>query len=410
MEKSIKDKVQEEAFNAWLKSGQRGTILARTGFGKNKLAIWAALKEKSDAKILFLAETTQREKDLKDELIKWSYNGAKIQFMCYQSAYKLQNQHFNLVIADEVDLSLTPVYSAFYFNNTFDHILCLSATINSRERVNSDDENSITKLQLLNQFAPICYKYTVDDSNIDGTGRKLNIYKIYHELDNVDKKAVVVGTKKKPLIMSEYEGYKYCDSKFQQAMFINGSFQQIAVRNAAGKRASLLYSLPSKINECKKLINGIRGRTILFGNDINSLLEITSDVISSKNTEKKNDLIRTKFDDNKIDLIGSFKMLKRGANLSDLDNCIIMSYYSTEKDLIQMIGRMRYKHEEGNVFIFVTKDTQEMKWFSKMMQNITTFIITEFKSVDECLAYLKKNKYDISDSIDSNNNNLSTLH
>lgn len=396
--KTIKDKIQEEAFQAWVKFGRKGSILARTGFGKNKVAIMAAEVEPNDAKILFLAETNQREKDFRDELVKWNYKGMHIEFMCYQSAYKLKNQHYNLVIADEIDLSLTPIYSSFYVNNTFDHILGLTATLSKRDKVNSDEE-SITKYQLLSTIAPVCYIYTVDDSQNDGTGRKLNIFKIYHKLDDLDKKAVIVGTKKAPITTSELEGYKYCDKRFQQSLFIQGSFAQIAIRNAAGKRASLLYSLPSKIIECKKLVKGLKGRTILFGNDINSLLNITPNVISSKNTDKKNDLIRTKFESNKINLIGSFKMLKRGANLKDLDNCVIMSYYSTERDMIQSMGRLRDSSKEGNIFIFVTKSTQEEVWFRKMLENITSFNIKEFNNVEDCLTYLKsKEEDDIHDS------------
>lgn len=389
MEKSTKDITQEEAFNAWKKANKKGTIFARTGFGKMLLAIWAAQEENVSANVIFLAETTQREKDLRDELIKWKYVGPEIKFMCHQSAYKIKGEYFNLVLSDEIDLSLTPVYSLFYFNNTIDNILGLTATIDPRDKVDQNNENSETKLNMLSRIAPVCYRYTVDDSQLDGTGRKLNIYKIYHELDTVDMKAVVVGTKKVPIITSEAEGYKYCDNKFKQAMFIEGTFQSILIRNAAGKRASLLYSLPSKIKEVRKLVSKLKGRTILFGNDIPSLLDITSNVISSKNSNKKNDRIRSDFEKGKIDIVGSFKMLQRGANLPNLDNCVLASYYSTEKGLIQMIGRMRYKDEYGNVFVFVTRGTQEEKWFKNMMYNMTTFNIQEFNSVDECLKQIK---------------------
>ena len=68
--------------------------------------------------------------------------------------------------------------------------------------------------------------------------------------------------------------------------------------------------------------------------------------------DKKNEEIRNKFERNRINLIGSFKKLRRGANLGGLDNCVIMSYYSKERDLIQMVGRLRYNSKDGKPLSF----------------------------------------------------------
>ena len=93
-----------------------------------------------------------------------------------------------------------------------------------------------------------------------------------------------------------------------------------------------------------------------------------------------------------ISLIGSFKKLKQGANLPNIDNCIIMSYYSTDKDFIQRVGRLRQNNKIGNIFIFLTHETQEVVWFSKMFDNITNLSMIYCDNVEDCLIKLNKIK------------------
>jgi len=151
------------------------------------------------------------------------------------------------------------------------------------------------------------------------------------------------------------------------------------------KRNDLLYSLPSKINEAILLTESLKGKTILFGNHIKSLLKITPNTISSYNNDNQNDKIRKDFDNDKISLIASFKKLKQGANLKGLDNCVIISYYGSSKDLTQRIGRLRNNGEIGQIFIFVTRETQEETWFSKMFENFENVKTFSYNSVSEYL-------------------------
>ena len=99
-----------------------------------------------------------------------------------------------------------------------------------------------------------------------------------------------------------------------------------------------MYTLPSKIEACKKLLKRLNGQTIVFGNDIDTLLELTPNVISSKNNALKNKDILTKFQNKEFPVIGSFKMLEQGANLNNLKNVVLFSYYGKNKSFIQRIG------------------------------------------------------------------------
>ena len=62
-----------------------------------------------------------------------------------------------------------------------------------------------------------------------------------------------------------------------------------------------------------------------------------------------------------------------------------MSYYSTDKDFIQRIGRLRNNNKIGNIFIIVTKNTQEEKWFEKIFQNITNLNLIYCNNIEECI-------------------------
>jgi len=291
----------------------------------------------------------------------------------------------------EIHDSLSPAYHQFYLNNSFDAIIGLSATI-QKETSYEINNKVTTKGELLDKIAPICFTYNINQGQLDGTSRKLNIYIINHELDNINK-TVKAGSIKKPFFQTELQSYNYWDKEHKKAWYIEDlDTRELKITITATKRSKLLYSLPSKIGIVKELVKNIKGKTILFGNSIDSLLKITSNVISSRNDEAINKLIRDNFEADKIKLIGSFKMLKQGANLTELDNCIIMSYYGIEKDIIQRLGRMRENGKTGSAFIIKTNNTQESIWFDKMMQNLNEFNIIECNNIEDCIDKYKLNE------------------
>ena len=53
----------------------------------------------------------------------------RVEILCYQSAYKLQNQHYDIVVCDEIHLGLSPEYRKFFDNNTYDSLICMTATL-----------------------------------------------------------------------------------------------------------------------------------------------------------------------------------------------------------------------------------------------------------------------------------------
>lgn len=386
----IKAQVQQKALNSWLEHDKKGTIEMITGFGKTFISLHALCTMPKDKNIihLFLAETIERERDLMKEIVKYKkifgidilkeYN---LQFYCYQTVYKWKNKSFGLIISDEIHDALSPEYSKFFYNNTYNAIIGLSATINKKTEYVIDNIK-ITKGDLLNEIAPICFKYTLDDGRRDDTIRELKIYVIQHRLDNKEK-IIKSGNKKTTFYQTEKDAYEYWDNRHKKAWYLQDEEQKkLQIRITSTKRSNILYNMKSKIPIVKKLLNNLKGKTIIFGNSIDSLLEVTPNVISSRNNTAENNLIRNNFEKNKINEIGSFKKLKQGANLPGLDNCILMSYYSTDKDFIQRVGRLRDNGEIGYAFIILTLGTQEEQWFTKMFENINNMNIIYCPDVD----------------------------
>lgn len=399
----IRNKVQQEALKSWLEKGKIGTVEIITGLGKTFVSLHALYEMPKDKNVthLFLAEATDRQTDLLKDIKKYKkifgrdvlkdYN---LEFYCYQTVYKWENKKFGLVIADEIHDSLTPQYSKFFYNNDYEAIIGLSATINTKTSYELKEDDFITKGDLLNEVAPICFTYDVDTAMEDGTARKINVYVIQHKLDSTNK-TIKSGNKKKSFMQTEKAAYDYWDSRHKKSWYIQDkNAQKLQIRITSTRRSQILYNLESKIPVVKKLLEVLNNKTIIFGNSIDSLLKVTPNTISSRNSDKENKDIRDAFENGKINSIGSFKKLKQGANLDgeNLDNCIIMSYYSTDKDLIQRIGRLRNNGKVGNLFIILTMGTQEEQWFSKMFDSISSMNMTYCPDVDFAIKkYLEKN-------------------
>jgi superfamily II DNA or RNA helicase len=385
-----KDKVQKEAISAWKKSGKKGTCEIITGLGKTFIALHALYTMPKNKDVhLFLAETTDRETDLKKDVAKYNeifgkdvFKDYKLEFYCYQSAYKWKDKEFGLVIADEIHDSLTPSYSAFYRNNSYKAIIGLSATVERGTTYETDRGDIYTKGEILDKIAPVCFKYGLKKARVDKTSRDLDVYVILNKLDDKDK-YIKAGSKSKTFFQTEKAAYDYWDKQHKQSFFIlDQTLKTLKIRITATKRSNILYNLKSKIPIVRKLVDNLDSKTIVFGNSLDSLLQITPNVVSSRNKEEKNQQIRDSFEKGKIKTIGSFKKLKQGANLDGLDNCIMMSYYSTSKDLIQRIGRLRDNGRKGNIFIILTQGTQEEVWLKKMLEDVQHLNITYCPDVD----------------------------
>jgi len=386
LEKRIK--VQKEALDAWKLSGKRGSLEVVTGLGKTKIFLDAVSTYPKNAKILFLAEVTDREKELRNEQKKWGMEGCNIEFACYQTAYKWEGREFDFVCADEAVDSFTPAYCQFYFNNKIKDLMCLFAYLDRHLVVGEENGKEITKGELCNKIAPVCFTYSLQQAQVDKTYRELDIYVIKHKLDGINK-TMEAGNISKKWMQTEQSAYDYADMIFQKEWASKKKWDDFNVMRASQRRANVLYGLPSKVDAVKKLLSTLNTKSIVFANSLPTLEKITPNVISSHKKDEENEAIRDAFDRGDTQVIASFKKLQQGANLTDLDNVIMMSYYSKQKITIQRTGRLRQNGQVGRLFVFVTSNTQEEKWCKSMFEGMEMLNFIHCADLNDCLNKLQ---------------------
>lgn len=345
---------------------------------------------------LFLAEVKDRKEDLKNQIKKYNkifdrdvLNDYNLKFYCYQSVYKWKGANFGLVIADECHDSLTVSYSKFYKNNNYQALIGLSATINRNTYYKLKNGIIVSKGDILDKYMPIVYKYGMKDSKKNKTSRELMIHVLPNTLDN-SISYIKAGNNKKRFFQTELKAYNFWDNQFKKAMFIeNLETRELKIGIAASKRSNILYNSLNKIKSTKQLLESLKNKTIIFSNNLDSLLKVTPNVVSSRNKDDENNRIKEAFNTDKIKVIASFKKLKQGTNLEGLDNVVLMSYYSVALDFIQRIGRLRDNGKKGNVFIFLTKNTQEEVWFTNMLKDFNNLTIKYYETIEECIKNIK---------------------
>ncbi len=394
-----RDNIQRAAKDAWIEAGMIGGLEMTTGVGKAIAALHCCTTVPKGYSILFLAETTSRYKDIQDDITKYKeFFGIDIlkdyvwEQATYQAAYKWENRHYDIVIADEYHFAMTPQYAKFFKNNTYERLVGLSATLKDNVFYGEqDDPNRFSKRDLLNEICPVVYTYDINQSNAEGTSRKKIIFAIDHHLDTVNK-TVDGGSKKKPFKQTEQAAYEYWNNQLKRAFYADESSKQFKINYTSQRRAKVLYTAESKKPIVDKLLKALKTRTIVFGNNLDALIKITTNTISSRNSDKVNDKIREDFETGKIEVIGSFKKMEQGSNLKDLDNVIIHSYYGKSRPVIQRLGRIRVDEdkEHGFVFIIRTRGTQEEKWFDNMIEDLTDFEIIHCENVDKAIKTYKE--------------------
>jgi len=169
----------------------------------------------------------------------------KFQFLCYQTAHKLSletifgNKNSTIVIMDEIHDMLSPIYFNFAKNNligTDIPRLGLTATIDIKTKYEQNSEE-INKMDLLNQFCPLVYSYSINNGQEDKTSREINLFVLNHELARGEK-TIETGTKTQKWLTTELDQYRYYDKEFKKSLFLphNNTSREFLIRAAASRK------------------------------------------------------------------------------------------------------------------------------------------------------------------------------
>ena len=372
-----RDGAQKEALNSWARKGFKGSIIAATGFGKSRVAVLAvgnSLDELEDdtARCLVLVPTQQLQDQFPKEFIKWGFESYldRIDFMCYQSAHKLEDKHYHVVVCDEIHLGLSPVYREFFNKNTYDRLLCLTATV---------PENPEYRTHLVN-LAPVCYKITLDEAVKAG-------YVAEYQL-------ICVGLELDPEERDEYDKHQKMFVKMKMALgghdawtkaggilagTIKGN-QGVAAQymNAVRGRRKVIQEASGKLNGAREVADFYDKEKILTFGGTNKFadavaLRLGGDSYHSGKTKKQRENLIDKFRTGEVRILCSTKALNQGTDVPDVGVGIIVGLDSKSLPLIQRMGRIIRKDGDkvGKIFILYVIDSQEEKWLKDATKTIT---------------------------------------
>ena len=368
---NIKSKEQSNALNAWHKAGYCGSIIAGTGFGKSRCGVLGVAHAiKNGGRALVLVPTTQLQEQFAEEFKKWGHTAllTRVEILCYQSAHKLENNHYEIVVCDEVHLGLSPVYRQFFKKNTYDKLLCMTATPPEEEEYRD----------ILKELAPTVYTITIDQCVQMGLVAPYDIYCIPITLTDVERQA-----------------YKKANNLFVQCKYKLGGYDAFAEANrilrggpgdkgaaaqffnAIRQRKAVVQHAENKLHVSKQIADHHAGEKILTFSGTNEFTnamgaELNGLVYHSGKSQKQREKILQEFKDSEGSVLCSTKALNQGFDVPDVGIGIIAGLESKSLPMIQRVGRLiRFKeNKRGRVYILYVQDSQEEKWMDQATKSL----------------------------------------
>jgi len=372
----IKSKEQSNALNAWHKEGYRGSIIAGTGFGKSRCGVLGVAHSiKDGGRALVLVPTTQLQDQFELEFKKWGKTHllSRVDILCYQSAHKLEGEHYEIVVCDEVHLGLSPVYRRFFENNTYDRLLCMTATL----------PEDMEYRALLHKLAPIVYLITLDECVSMGLVAPYDVYCIPVDLTPVERAAykkannLFVQCKYR---LGGFDAFNMASAILKGAPGDKGAAAQFF--NAIRQRKAVVQHASNKISASKLLAQHHAGEKILTFSGTNEFTNMMGEELgglvyhSGKTTKVRRDIL-DEFKESDDAILCSTKALNQGMDVPDVGVGIIAGLESKSLPMIQRVGRLiRFKKgKRGNIYILYVRDSQEEKWMQQATSSLNNVYV-----------------------------------
>ena len=374
---AVKDTEQRAALNAWASHNFRGSIIAGTGFGKSRCGVVAinyVLKQIPKGRALLLVPTVQLQDQFKEEFIKWGVEQCldRVDIICYQSAYKLVDNHYDIVVCDEIHLGLSPKYRKFFKNNQYDRLLCMTAT------PPEEDEYRL----LLFKLAPTIYTITLDECVDLGLVAPYEIHCVPIKLTGEERSEY-------SKINRRFVKHKLAlgHDAFNAARIILGSSTSSGEMkaHAAGfykairERKSIIDCATNKVEKFRELVYAnLDKRIITFGgknsftDELAASVSPLAEVYHSKRSAKARKEALRRFKDEEVNVLCSTKALNQGFDVPNANFGIICGLTSKALSMVQRIGRLiRFKEgKTGIVYVLYVEDSQEEKWLKNSVQKL----------------------------------------
>lgn len=375
---------QKKALNQWAANKFIGSIIAGTGFGKSRCGVLAIKYvfehkynlDKYGTKALILVPTVQLQNQFRNEFDKWVDDLSwidNVDILCYQSAYKLVDNHYDIVVCDEIHLGLSQEYRKFFDNNTYDKLLCMTATLPEEQEYK----------ELLHKLAPTTYSITLDKCVELGIVSPYEINCIPISLtpdERADYKTINNKFVRCTYALGQHDA-------FNQAKSILGNVhshpedRKVAAQfyQAIRERKAIVDFAENKLIAFQKLVGDNIDKKILVFSGANSFTDQLCNSVSplavsyhSNKTKKQRESALELFRNDEINILCSTKALNQGLDIPNANMGIICGLTSKSLSMIQRIGRLiRFQEGKiGNVYILYVKDSQEEKWLKNSVRTL----------------------------------------
>lgn len=328
MEKAINRErrdLQTDMVDALEKVDFNGIVVASTGIGKAWVLIESLKRLKPKGRIWYVCDSElNRDETFKNELIKWGAKSwiDKIEFMCYQSAYKISDEDVEFAMLDEFDFALTPEYTKAFKNNNFAHLVAVSATL-------TDDKRRIAE-----NIRPVVFEIGLQETEDKGLLNKTR----YHFVN---------------FMLNPLETDKYLDfSRTFAKLLSDGKKNRYKLEFLKIQRGQFLANLTSSKLICRKLIQKLyedeQSRIVVFCG-----LSKQADKICDYSYHSKSTYNHLKdFDEGKIRVLAVVEKISRGVNINGINRIIYESPRKSSTKFLQKTGRGRRLNPEEYLDVY----------------------------------------------------------
>jgi superfamily II DNA or RNA helicase len=410
-EQESKTKKQKEVVDLYKKVNPlRCALVLSTGFGKSKVALDIIDYVKPKQIIILVNSDILRDENWEAEFKLWGKEKLykeKVEMVNYQTAYKWKKEEKKLdgsvlVIADEVDFAGGTVeYSKFFTEYPLVRLIGLTGFISNLKRV------------WFRENLPVLYEYTARNAIDDKVLNKTKYVFIKYDLSRNMKDIKVTykkGNAEKSFTQSQNNAYDYNEKKVdaitKKRKEINDAYfcGQYTKNDYYRELKSVKY-LGDMITKTRSdiLLNNIASASITK-NLIKSLLgdENNKVVVFSKRTAQVDAVVGPKysyhgkmtkvkaaknfhnFSTGVIRVLGVCDKINRGVNIPGLNLGIFESFYSSDTDASQRLGRLMRLDagEEATVYMllpyymrkeknetYTCQETAQVGWARNMLKN-----------------------------------------
>lgn len=305
--------LQLEAIAALEKANYNGFVVLPTGSGKGWVLIECIKRLNPKGKIWYLCDSEDnRDTTFRNELINWGAEEwiDRIEFYCYQTACKLGESEGDVLLGDEADFALSPVYSQA-FQHKFKHKILVSATLAGDKR------------EMAKSIVPIVFERVIKEVEDAGILNGAN-----HHMVN--------------FMLNEFENAEYLKFNKRFAdMLNNGKQNQKRLEMLQIERKHFMSNLSSAKNVCRKLIKD------LYADEAKKILVFCglseqADAICKYSYHSKSEIdYLTPFDKGQIRVLTVVSKADRGLNINGVNNIIFESPTKSATKMVQRSGRGR---------------------------------------------------------------------